>query len=73
MRYYLQWMLKSIQIKLIHILGGYTKDEYNSYSNFEFIQGLIIRNNQIKVLADELYGADKQTWIDAIYKELLKY
>ena len=32
-QYYLQWIPKTIQIKLIHLLGGYTKDEYRIYSS----------------------------------------
>ena len=36
---YLQWMLKITQIKLIHRLGGYTKDEYRIPSLKTFSSG----------------------------------
>ena len=79
--------IKTTQIKLIHLLGGCTKDEYRIYSNnvhnkayengaksgFEF--GIKYLANQLEHIAIQNYGCSKQEWIDKIYskiKEALK-
>ena len=67
---YLQWMLKTIQIKLIHILGGYTEEEYNT----SFNDGYYIASKQItdtlKALTIVYYGCSKQEWINKIYSKI---
>lgn len=78
----LQWIPKTIQIKLIHLLGGYTKDEYRIYSSnvhnkaykngakdgFEIgIKYLAIKLEHIAV---QNYGCSKQDWIDKIYSKI---
>ena len=79
---YLQWIAKTIQIKLIHLLGSYTKDEYRIYSNnvhnkaykngakdgFEF--GIKYLANQLEHIAIQNYGCSKQDWIDKIYSKI---
>ena len=75
-------MLKIIQSKLIHLLCGYTKDEYRIYSSnvhnkaykigvkdgFEFgIKYLAIKLEHIAV---QNYGCSKQDWIDKIYSKI---
>ena len=70
---FLLWMLKTIQIKLIHVLGGYTKEEYNK----SFNDGCYIASKQITNTLKELtivyYGCSKQTWIDKIYNAINKF
>ena len=71
-------MLKTIQIKLIHNLGGYTKtecvlsniDKYRKGYNTGF-------NNGIKEVAEELnnitaqsYGYYKQEYVDKLYSKI---
>uniref|UniRef100_A0AAU8MJZ5 Uncharacterized protein n=1 Tax=Geladintestivirus 6 TaxID=3233138 RepID=A0AAU8MJZ5_9CAUD len=79
-------MLKTTQIKLIHSLGGYTKDEYRmlfiktSISSFDkgHNQGYSVGNhNGCKIIITRLmrtaidnYGRDKQSWIDAVYSDM---
>ena len=79
-------MLKTIQIKLIHLLGGYTKDEYKIHflkifnSGYEkgnktgydlgFYQGGLIVITRLMQTVINSYGCDKQTWIDTIYSDI---
>ena len=67
---FLLWMLKTIQIKLIHVLGGYTEEEYNK----SFNDGYYIASKQItdtlKAVTIVYYGCSKQTWIDKIYNAI---
>ena len=71
-------MLKTIQIKLIHILGGYTKEEYK-------ISSIVVHNKayengakcgirylakQLEHIAIQNYGCSKQEWIDKIYSKI---
>ena len=75
-------MLKIIQNKLIHILGGYTKDEYKIHhielskrcynegekSGFEL--GIKYLATQLEHIAVQNYGCSKQYWIDKIYSKI---
>ena len=79
-------MLKTTQIKLIHILGGYTKDEYRILSLKRFSSGyekdnkiayaLGFRQGALTVITRLMqtvinsYGCDKQTWIDIVYSDI---
>ena len=71
-------MLKTIQIKLIHSIGGYTKEEYK-------ISSIVIHNKayengakcgirylakQLEHIAIQNYGCSKQEWIDKIYSKI---
>lgn len=71
-------MLKTIQIKLIHSLGGYTKEEYK-------ISSIVVHNKayengakcgirylakQLEHIAIQNYGCSKQEWIDKIYSKI---
>ena len=77
-QYFPQWILKHIQIKLIHILGGYTKEEYkiqttniaNKYINSEFKRGIIYLARQLENIAIQNYGCSKQEWINKIYSKI---
>ena len=70
---FLLWMLKTIQIKLIHVLGGYTEEEYNN----SFNEGYYIASRQItdtlKAMTIVYYGCSKQIWIDKIYNAINKF
>ena len=79
-------MRKTIQIKLIHILDGYTKDEYkiSSIKTFNtgyekdnkteydlgFHKGGLIVITQLMQTVINSYGCDKQTWIDTVYSDI---
>lgn len=77
-QYFLQWIPKHIQIKLIHILGGYTKEEYNiqttnianKYHNLGFKRGIIYLATQLEYIAVKNYGCSKQEWINKIYSKI---
>ena len=75
-------MLKTTQIKLIHLLGGYTKDEYRIYSSnvhnkvykngvkYGFECGIRYLATQLEHIAVQNYGCSKQDWIDKIYSKI---
>lgn len=75
-------MQKIIQIKLIHILGGYTKDEYktaftkaynkNCEKDFKygFKSGIRYLAIQLEHIAIQNYGCSKQDWINKIYSKI---
>lgn len=71
-------MLKIIQIKLIHILGGYTEDEYKTASiktreediKRGFKSGIRYLAIQLEHIAVQNYGCSKQDWIDKIYSKI---
>ena len=75
-------MLKTTQIKLIHLLGGYTKDEYRipsiavhnkAYNNgfkYGFELGVRYLAIQLEHIAVQNYGCSKQDWIDKIYSKI---
>lgn len=75
-------MLKTTQIKLIHLLGGYTKDEYRilsstvhnkAYENgvkYGFDCGIRYLAKQLKHITIQNYGCSKQDWIDKIYSKI---
>ena len=75
-------MLKITQIKLIHILGGYTKDEYkihyielskrryNEGEKCGFKLGIKYLATQLEHIAVQNYGCSKQDWIDKIYSKI---
>lgn len=78
MQSFLQWIAKTIQNKLIHSLGGYTRMEYLISSANWYRKGYNDGfNNGIKQVAEELnnistqnYGCSKQEWIDKIYSKI---
>ena len=71
-------MLKITQIKLIHLLGGYTKEEYNiqttnianKYHNLGFKRGIRYLAKQLEHITIQNYGCSKQDWIDKIYSKI---
>ena len=71
-------MQKIIQIKLIHILGGYTKDEYKTAANktsekdvkHGFKLGIKYLATQLEHIAIQNYGCSKQDWINKIYSKI---
>ena len=79
-------MLKTTQIKLIHFLGGYTKDEYRILSlkifssgykkdnktryDLGFRQGALTVITRLMQTVINSYGCDKQTWIDTVYSDI---
>lgn len=71
-------MQKIIQIKLIHILGGYTKDEYKTAAKetcekdvkYGFKLGIRYLAIQLEHIAIQNYGCSKQNWIDKIYSKI---
>lgn len=79
-------MLKTTQIKLIHFLDGYTKDEYkisfiktfntdyekNNKLEYDlgFHKGGLIVITRLMQTVINSYGCDKQTWIDTVYSDI---
>lgn len=75
-------MQRTIQIKLIHSLGGYTKEEYEipsiavhnkAYENgfkYGFESGVRYLATQLEHIAVQNYGCSKQDWIDKIYSKI---
>lgn len=76
--------MKTIKAKLIHILGGYTKEEYNNKEKYNIDKSINeiseqSYNNGYKVgaqyviaaiydKAKNIYGVDKQEWINIMWK-----
>ena len=65
------WTLKNIQIKLIHLLGGVSKDEAININHDSFQQGnmycrIVIKRYFIE-LEKQIYGKSKQEWINIIH------
>ena len=44
------WTLKNIQIKLIHLLGGVSKDEVLKINHDSFFRGVYVAEHGIKVI-----------------------
>ena len=65
------WMQKNIQVKLIHLLGGISKDEAINSNNDSFHHGEVRTRTVIKChfisLEKQIYGKSKQDWIDIIH------
>ena len=65
------WTLKNIQIKLIHLLGGVSKDEAIKLNNDAFNKGNIfgryVTRHYLIELEKQIYGKSKQDWIDIIH------
>ena len=65
------WTLKNIQTKLIHLLGGVSKDEATKINYHAFHEGNIYGRKSVKryfvELEKRIYGKSKQYWIDIIH------
>ena len=66
-RYFLQWMLKIIQIKLIHILGGRTIEEIDKFSEYYKYKGYLYAYWEMRNYCKSLNGLSKQKWIDKVW------
>ena len=68
------WTLKNIQIKLIHLLGGVSKDEVLKINHDSFYQGSIYgrawTRSYLIALEKQIYGKSKQEWIDIIHSAI---
>lgn len=69
--------IKSIQINLIHILGGITKEETQNYVNDRVTyyknKGYKYAYHEIYEYVCKLNGLSKQEWIDKVYNYINKY
>ena len=63
-------MQKTIQTKLIHLLGGYTRNEYILQGRTCFINGKLVKTIELRNLMKKINGVSKQEWIDIIYNEV---
>lgn len=65
------WMQKNIQIRLIHLLGGVSKDEVIKLDHYSFYKGNVYGRTVIKryfiELEKRIYGKSKQEWIDIMH------
>ena len=64
------WMRKNIQNKLIHKLGGYTKDEVITISTNNIHYHISKLKHHFISVEKEIYGKSKQEWIDRIHNEI---
>ena len=68
------WMLKNIQTKLIHLLGGVSKDEAIKINHDSFHQGDMYGRAVIKryfiELEKQIYGKSKQEWINIVHSAI---
>ena len=68
------WTLKNIQTKLIHLLGGVSKDEAIKINYASFHQGNMYGREVTKryfiELEKRIYGYSKQEWIDIIHEAI---
>lgn len=67
-------MQKIIQIKLVHILGGVSKDEAIKINNDSFLQGDAHGRKMIKLylleLERQIYGKPEQEWINIVHSAI---
>ena len=65
------WTLKNIQIKLVHLLGGVSKEEAININNDSFYQGDAHGRKMIKLylieLERQIYGKPEQEWINIVH------
>lgn len=68
------WTLKNIHTKLIHLLGGVSKEEAIKIQYASFHQGNMYGRGVTKryfiELEKRIYGYSKQEWIDIIHKAI---
>lgn len=68
------WTLKNIQTKLIHLLGGVSKEEAIKINNDSFHQGDAHGRKMIKLylisLERQIYGKSKQEWINIVHSAI---
>lgn len=68
------WMQKNIQIRLIHLLGGVSKEEAIKINNDSFYQGDAHGRKMIKLYLTELerqiYGKPEQEWINIVHSAI---
>lgn len=68
------WTLKNIQTKLIHLLGGVSKDEAIKINNDSFYKGDMYGRAIVKLYLTELEkqicGKSKQDWINIIHSAI---
>ena len=68
------WTLKNIQIKLIHLLGGVSKEEAIKINHASFHYGDLYGRAVIKLylieLEKQIYGKSNQEWIDIIHSAI---
>ena len=76
LQYYLQWMLKIIQIKIIHSLGGRTIEETSQHitERFNYFRnkGYDKAYYEMYKYVESLNGLSKQEWIDKVWKYINK-
>ena len=64
------WTLKNIRIKLVHLLGGVSKEEAIKINNDSFYQGDAHGRKMIKFYLTELerqiYDKPEQEWISIV-------
>ena len=65
------WTLKNIRIKLVHLLGGVSKEEAIKINNDSFYQGDAHGRKMIKLylieLERQIYGKPEQEWINIVH------
>lgn len=65
------WTLKCIKTKLIHLLGGVSKDEALKIDRDSFNQGDAHGKKMIKLylieLERQIYGKPEQEWINIVH------
>ena len=65
------WTLKCIKTKLIHLLGGVSKEEAIKINNDSFYQGDAHGRKMIKLylieLERQIYGKPEQEWINIVH------
>lgn len=68
------WTLKNIRIKLVHLLGGVSKEETIKINNDSFYQGDAHGRKMIKLyliaLERQIYGKPKQEWINIVHSAI---
>ena len=68
------WTLKNIRIKLVHLLGGVSKEEAIKINNDSFYQGDAHGRKMIKLylieLERQIYGKPEQEWINIVHSAI---
>lgn len=56
--------------KLIHLLGGFTKEEMIESNNNTYKCGVYFTITKMKIFADSLYGATPEEWCKSMYQRI---
>ena len=61
--------MNDIKEKLIHLLGGFTKDEHRVLQRYEYECGLLKSCDYVMEIMKKAYGMPADQWVEYVYAE----